>query len=227
MTSATTVPVIEYARGDVPFRRRDRWIMLGASLPSAIVPFVPFVYDVSPLAAAQHMFDDSVFDTLALSLLGVAFFAALPALTWRAMLLRRLAMRVTARRAMLLIAVPFWIAMLWVNLLWCRSLIEDMRNDLGLHVALSNVWPFAVTIPLACIALLIAWRLHRQGDPDRAILIVLTIPFLATATSCLLGFRNDDWQFGYWLSMYVAVLWLAELAVDGLKLAGGMRRSRG
>jgi hypothetical protein len=225
MTSATTLPVIEYARGDVPFRRRHRWIMLVASLPSVIVPFAPFVYDVSPLSAAQHMFDGSEFDAIALSLLGLAFFAALPAFAWRAMLVRRLAMGRRARGAILLIAVPFWIAMLWVNLLWCRSMIEDVRNDLDLPLALSNVWPFALTIPLACLALLIAWRLHRKGDTNRAILIVLTIPFLATATSCLLGFRNDDWQFGYWLSMYVAVLWLAELAADGLKLVWRMRKA--
>jgi hypothetical protein len=227
MTSATTVPVIEYARGDVPFRRRHRWIMLAASLPSAIVPFAPFVYDVSPLEAAQHMFDDSEFDAIALSLLGLAFFAALPALAWRAMLVRRLTMGRRARGVILLIAVPFWIAMVWVNILWCRSMIEDMRDDLDLPLALANVWPFALSIPLACIALLIAWRLHRKSETDRAILIVLTIPFLTTATSCLLGFREDDWQFGYWLSMYVAFLWLAELTADGLKLLWGMRRSKG
>jgi hypothetical protein len=142
------------------------------------------------------------------------------------MLVRRMEMGSTARRAIFMIAVPFWIAMLWVNLLWCRSMSEDVRNDVGLHDALANVWPFALTIPLASVALLIAWRLHRRGNIDRAILIVLTIPFLTTATSCLLGFRNDDWQFGYWLSMYVAVLWLAELVADGLKLAWGMRKAK-
>jgi hypothetical protein len=224
MTSATTLPVIEYARGDVPFHRRRRWIMLVASLPAVVVPFAPFVWDVSPLAAVRHLFDDGMFDTLALALLCLGFCAALVGFAWRALLLRRPEPGRAACVTFLVISTPFWAATLWVNCLWCRSAIEQMRGGSSVIASLAGVWPFAAHVPVAVLALFIAYVSARRGAIARAILIVLTTPFLTTASSCMLGFRDDDWQLGYWLSMYITALWMGELAADGLKLVRGWRR---
>ena len=219
MTSANAVPVIEYATGAVAFPRRFGRVALAASLPSIIVPFVPFVWDVSPWEASQYLLNrEDFFDTLAVALLGIGFFAAIAAFAWRALLVCGCRVGRLTRATFLASAAFAWAATIWLNILWSRAVIEQIKDGTGPLEALWDAMPYILGVPLAALGLTIAWRLHRKGDRDRAVSMLLTIPFLTTATSCLLGFRGDDWQLGYYLSMYVVLIWSAEIAVDGFKL---------
>ena len=84
MTSISPSPIIEYATGTVAFPHRYQRLALAASLPSLIVPFAPFVWDVSPWSAAQTLLNpDDFFDTLVIGLLGIGFFAAPTTFAWR------------------------------------------------------------------------------------------------------------------------------------------------
>ena len=219
MTTATGAPlVLDYSTTPLPRAGRVQRILFTLSIPSLIVPFLAYYWDISPLQAVLELFSDDSIDTLPLALLGFGFFTAFLIVAWRAHLLIREPGR-RARGAYLAAALLAWAGTVALNVLWCRDFIQRMRED-GWEFP-GDAYPFLLAAPVAVIGLLVAWRLHARGDANRAFTVVLTTPYLANATICLLGFADSDPTIGYVLTLFVSVVWTAEIGADVVRIARG------
>ena len=50
---------------------------------------------------------------------------------------------------------------------------------------------------------------------------MLTTPYLANATICLLGFADSDPTIAYLLTLFVSVVWTLEIGADVVRIARG------
>ena len=219
MTTATGAPlVLDYSTTPLPRAGHVQRILLALSVPALVAPFLDFYWNVSPLQAALELFSDDSIDTLPIALLGFGFFAAFPIIAWRThLLLREPEQR--ARRAYLAAALLAWAGTVALNVLWCRDVIQSVREE-GWEFA-GDAYPFLLAAPVAVFGLLVAWRLQARGNANRAFTVVLTTPYLANATVCLLGFADSDPTIGYVLTLFVSVLWTVEIGADVVRIARG------
>ena len=219
MTTTTGAPlVLDYSTTPLPRARRMQWLLLALSIPSVVVPFLEFYWDVSPLDAVAEPFLSDWSDVLPIALLGFGFFTAFPIVAWRAHhLLRELQRR--ARRAYLAAALLAWAETVALNALWYREVFQRVRA--GEWAFPQDAYPFLLAAPVAVAGLLIAWRLHARGDTNRASTVVLTTPYLANAAICLLGFADGDPTIGYLLALFVSVVWTLEIGAQAVSLVRG------
>ena len=211
--------VLEYSTTPRAGTRWTQVFLLAVSLPSLVVPFLDFYWNVSPLQAVLELFSDNSIDTLPIALLGLGFFTAFPIVAWRTHLLWREPGR-GAGRAYLAAALLAWAGTVALNALWYREVFQRVRA--GEWAFPGDGYPFLLAAPVAVAGLLIAWRLHaRGGDTDRAFTVVLTTPYLANAAICLLAFADGDPTIGYVLALLVSGVWTVEIGANVVRVRRG------
>jgi hypothetical protein len=204
--SGSAILVLDYAP-PARFRLRKLDLLFFVlSLPALAIPFLNFTYGTSPLEAAEEFSFDFSRWLGELPLLGLSFFIGLVVVIWK---LRQLLG--PPRR---------W--ELWVML--ATVLIMALPHGAVLVLLLKEMfrygnWPSGILnwsililgagIPI--VAMLVAWRLRTRQRFARALEVLAMWPFLANGYMCLLGFHEDR-QVGYWLTLWIAVLWIIELA---------------
>jgi len=219
MVTAGAPPlVLEYSTTPAPRAGWVQWLLLALSLPSLAVPFLDFYWEVSPLRAVVEPFVGDWAEVIPVALLGFGFFAAFPIVAWRAHVLWR-EPRMRVRRAYLACAFVAWAGTVALNVLWYREVIQRVRED-GWELS-GDAYPFLLAAPVAAVGLLIAWLLHARGDANRALTVLLTTPYLANATICLLGFADSDPTAGYLLTLFVSLAWTGEIVAGVIRMTWG------
>jgi hypothetical protein len=209
-TASATEPLkLGYAHGSAGEERPHRWaraIGLLLILPAAVTPFVPFIYEVSPLRAMNELFA-APFSwhwtlELALGLLAAPFFLGPPLVLWH---LRLLVASHSTRGERIT--------------LWSLSVLSVAASLLFIS---TGTWELLTTTggadrqPVVCAsgASIIAGgtlmlfnplarrlRLSREGRATLA----LSTGYLANAAMLLIGFAGEAYELGAWLTVVACV----------------------
>src|SRR5206468_10629361 len=184
-------------------------ILFLLSLPALVIPFVTFTSNASPLGAAEKLTVHFMRFLGIIPLLGLSFFAGVLVVIWK---LRQLLgppgrWELWAMLAAVIVAtIPHAIVMGCLT----TEISRDRSWPSGDLMQIISGWAillFGFGIPLLGMAL--AWQRYRRQQAAQALEILAMTPFLANAAMCLVGF-HDDPELGYWLTLWIALLWMIE-----------------
>jgi len=200
--------VLDYAQAPPTTRRPLELIFLLLWLPALAIPFLDFTHGVTPLAAAGEIANGAI------PLLGISFFIAFPIIIWK---FRRWLAPPARWERRITLALVFVCAAPHVMemALIARDIIHDPHWPTGGWVRVLMEWSILICgfgIPL--LGLLLALSLHRRGESARALEILMMSPFVANAAMCLFAFYDDP-ETGYWLTIWIVMVGLGEMAILG------------
>jgi hypothetical protein len=184
-------------------RRRWTWLLL--ALPSAVIPFVHFDCDASPVwVVTAWIFERDPVDRENVMILAMAagLIAGLPLFLWRLRLLWRRPISQVERTAAFVIAIGTLLAFL---IAVGTVLVEGSVDKFG-WVALG------VSIGLLATGLVALWLTRRHRTTGEFALTAMLVPYVAHATLCVIAFIQEH-QLGWYLALVSTPAAIAEIIV--------------
>jgi hypothetical protein len=175
------------------------FLILG--IPAVVQIFLPFTSGVSPLEAVKELFnwDSPVYG---IGLLGMPFFSALFALTWKV----RSYLAIPVKK--LEIVGGYGLAA--ASILPLGFLV--VGGLLSSHSLSSDEWviiPITGFLIFVWIALLVV-NIRRQVPSTASVHLALLSAYIPNAAFCLWGFRGG-WQVGAYLALFAVIVYSIEI----------------
>jgi hypothetical protein len=190
-------------------------VTLLSSVLCAVVVFLPFAFDTSPLDAVMLKVPGNQGNWWH-ALIGMPFFLAFPMvwLHWRSLVSNRSFTSTKYR-------------ILWTLALLSVAGTLAVETPFLLHLAGTSEWQRLVVLTLGVGIVLVSGAFlflrRREIDPTRACLVGLNTAFLANATLCLVVYSGADGNLGSRLGWWVTVVIVWPLAVEVVWLLGSLR----
>lgn len=209
MQNMSVAPNILDYHQPTPVRPRWRRLLFLLALlhvPIAVVPFLPFVYEIGPLLAVRGFGADPFIhwpDDCIILMLALPFFLIFP--------LAYLRIRRQFGRPRLLECCM--VVLCGLAAVACELSVDViMVRDRG---SIGDMWPAAVNIAILIPgAGWLVWQIHRRTSIAVLAQTTASIAFLANALFCLVIFGNEQINVGYWLTIYACVVLAADLGMD-------------
>jgi len=205
MLPAAPAILLDYQIPQTAVRRTPRWlnaVLLSLLFPAAVVPFVSFTYDISPLSALYEIgqrISDLRDSLLVIALISAPFFAGIVIVFWQLRALIRQPFSKPER------IFAFWTA-------GASTLLTLGFCGYGMWQMLHNGFD-SEGVTFECIGLgvllagaVLLWISRRMGAGiDELASLAMNPAYLANAIICLVGFKDNP-QAGWWLTLWCAVV---------------------
>jgi hypothetical protein len=206
--------LLDYQAGNALERRTPRWLhalLLILLLPAAVVPFIAFTYDISPLSAlweigqmVQRGSDQN--DLWLIAFLAAPFFAGLMIVFWQLrLLIRQLCSRTGRTVAFSVAGVSALMTLLFCGMGLWKMAHEGFDSESATFEGIG----FGVLL-LGGGCFWLARRFRASGD--ELAMISMHASYLANAILCLFAFKSSR-PLGWWMTMWACAVMVGHTAL--------------